>query len=124
MDDVSMATEVTGVKNHPNTEMNSNESQEAHGDSDAEEDLKENAVHSSGARSAKREEENRRRTSRNHVCPKLELITRSGETEEHRNEDENKAKIEGTPLMHEAEHPHRRKSSDKPSQKAKSRCGT
>ena len=67
------------------TEMNSSESHQAHADSD-------------GARSATLEEEHRRRTSRRHVCPKLKLITRSGEREKYRDKDEaNKAKIERTP---------------------------
>ena len=72
--DVSMAREVTNVKNDPHTEMNSSEPHQAHGDSN-------------GAHSAKREEERRRRTSRKHVCPKLTLITRSRETEKYRGKD-------------------------------------
>ena len=84
--------------------MKSSESHQAHGDSDTEEDLKDNDTHSNGARSAKREEENRRRTSRKDVCRKPKPITRSRETEKYRDKDEeNKAKIEGTPLMYEGE---------------------
>ena len=79
---MSMAKDVTSVKSS-HTEMNSSESHPAHGDSD-------------GARSAKREEENQRWTSRKHFCPTLKLITRSRETES------TEAMIERTPLIHEA----------------------
>ena len=80
--DASMAREVTSVKT-PHTETISSESHQAHDNSD-------------GARSAKREEETRRSTSRKHACPKLKLITRSSVT------DGTDAKIERTPLIHEA----------------------
>ena len=60
-DDVSMATDVTSVKTH--AEMNPSEPHQAHGDPN-------------GSRRAKSEEENRRQTSRKHVFPEVQLITK------------------------------------------------
>ena len=128
--DVSMAKEVTSIKTHLLAEMNSSETHQVRGDSDARpkkssEDLKENEKHSNGARNAKREEENRRRISRNHVCPNLKLITRSRETEKYRDKDnESNANIEGTPLMYEAKLPHRGTAQGQGFQKARLCCRT
>ena len=84
-----MAVEVTNVERNDRPPSHRSESHQANGDSD-------------GARTAKREEEKPRLTSRKHVCPKPKPITRSRETEKYRDRDEeNKAKIERTPLLYE-----------------------
>ena len=79
----------------------------------ATEDLKENDIHSNGTRSACKARGGESKTNfEKHVCPKQKLIMRSRETEKYRDKDvENKAKIEGAPLMYETKLLHRRKSS-------------